>query len=44
MSDEKNKGYRDRLNLAKTIFCMQANLVQREPRQLRPLHWRLSNV
>ncbi|UCE99811.1 MAG: isoleucine--tRNA ligase [Planctomycetota bacterium] len=34
MSDKKNKGYRDTLNLPKTSFSMKANLVQREP-QLR---------
>ncbi len=31
MSDKKNKGYRDTLNLPKTSFSMKANLVQREP-------------
>jgi len=31
MSDKKNKGYRDTLNLPKTAFSMKANLVQREP-------------
>ena len=30
----KNKGYRDTLNLPKSVFSMKANLVQREP-QLR---------
>jgi len=34
MSDTKEKGYRDTLNLPKTGFSMKANLVQREP-QLR---------
>ena len=34
MSDKKDKGYRDTLNLPKTSFSMKANLVQREP-QLR---------
>ena len=33
MSDKKNKGYRDSLNLPKTSFAMKANLVQREPAQ-----------
>ena len=33
MSDKKNKGYRDTLNLPKTSFAMKANLVQREPQQ-----------
>jgi isoleucyl-tRNA synthetase len=31
MSDNKNKGYRDTLNLPKTSFSMRADLVQREP-------------
>ena len=31
MSEQKNKGYRDTLNLPKTDFSMKANLVQREP-------------
>ncbi|MHC4527782.1 MAG: isoleucine--tRNA ligase, partial [Planctomycetota bacterium] len=31
MSDKKDKGYRDTLNLPKTSFSMKANLVQREP-------------
>ncbi|MBN2312900.1 MAG: isoleucine--tRNA ligase [Sedimentisphaerales bacterium] len=31
MSDKKDKGYRDTLNLPKTDFSMKANLVQREP-------------
>ena len=31
MSDKKNKGYRDTLNLPKTSFSMKANLTQREP-------------
>lgn len=31
MSDGKNKGYRDTLNLPKTSFSMKANLVQKEP-------------
>ncbi|MHC4113893.1 MAG: isoleucine--tRNA ligase [Planctomycetota bacterium] len=31
MSEKKNKGYRDTLNLPKTSFSMKANLVQREP-------------
>jgi len=31
MSEGKNKGYRDTLNLPKTGFSMKANLVQREP-------------
>jgi isoleucyl-tRNA synthetase len=31
MSEKKNKGYRDTLNLPKTSFAMKANLVQREP-------------
>jgi len=31
MSEKKNKGYRDTLNLPKTAFSMKANLVQREP-------------
>jgi len=31
MSDIKEKGYRDTLNLPKTSFSMKANLVQREP-------------
>jgi len=34
MSEKKNKGYRDTLNLPKTSFSMKANLVEREP-QLR---------
>ncbi len=33
MSDKKDKGYRDTLNLPKTSFSMKANLVQREPQQ-----------
>ena len=31
MSDKKDKGYRDTLNLPKTGFSMKANLTQREP-------------
>ncbi len=31
MSETKEKGYRDTLNLPKTSFAMKANLVQREP-------------
>jgi len=34
MSDKKDKGYRDTLNLPKTEFSMKANLIQKEP-QLR---------
>ncbi|MCP4262954.1 MAG: isoleucine--tRNA ligase [Planctomycetes bacterium] len=34
MSEKKEKGYRDTLNLPKTSFSMKANLIQREP-QLR---------
>jgi hypothetical protein len=30
MSDKKDKGHRDTLNLPKTSFSMKANLVQRE--------------
>ena len=42
MSDKKNKGYRDTLNLPKTGFPMKANLVQREP-QLRK-EWAKKNL
>ena len=42
MSDKKNKGYRDTLNLPKTSFSMKANLVQREP-QLRK-EWAKKNI
>ena len=31
MSDKKNKGYRETLNLPRTSFSMKANLVQHEP-------------
>jgi isoleucyl-tRNA synthetase len=34
MSEKKNKGYKDTLNLPKTNFSMKANLTQKEP-QLR---------
>jgi len=44
MSDEKNKGYRDRLNLGKTSFSMKANVAERELRQVRPLDRRLLDV
>jgi hypothetical protein len=30
MSDKKDKGYRDTLNLPKTSFSMKVNLVRRE--------------
>ncbi len=39
---EKDKGYRDTLNLPKTSFSMKANLVQREP-QLRK-EWAKKNI
>ncbi len=42
MSENKNKGYRDTLNLPKTSFSMKANLVQREP-QLRK-EWAKKNI
>jgi len=42
MSDKKNKGYRDTLNLPRTSFSMKANLVQREP-QLRK-QWAGQNI
>ncbi len=42
MSDKKNKGYRDTLNLPKTSFAMKANLTQREP-QLRK-EWAKKNI
>src|SRR4030042_723546 len=42
MSDKKNKGYRDTLNLPKTDFSMKANLTQREP-QLRK-EWAKKNI
>ena len=42
MSDKKDKGYRDTLNLPKTSFSMKANLVQREP-QLRK-GWAKENI
>jgi isoleucyl-tRNA synthetase len=42
MSEKKNKGYRDTLNLPKTSFSMKANLVQREP-QLRK-EWAKMNI
>ena len=42
MSDKKDKGYRDTLNLPKTGFSMKANLVQREP-QLRK-EWAKTNL
>ena len=42
MSDKKDKGYRDTLNLPKTSFSMKANLVQHEP-QLRK-KWAKENI
>jgi len=42
MSDKKDKGYRNTLNLPKTSFSMKANLVQREP-QLRK-EWVKMNI
>ena len=42
MSDKKEKGYRDTLNLPKTGFSMKANLAQREP-QLRK-KWAKENI
>ncbi len=42
MSEKKNKGYRDTLNLPKTSFSMKANLVQREP-QFRK-EWSKMNI
>ena len=42
MSDKKNKGYRDTLNLPKTSFSMKANLTQREP-ELRK-EWAKMNI
>jgi len=42
MSDKKDKGYRDTLNLPKTSFSMKANLVQREP-ELRK-QWAKKNM
>jgi isoleucyl-tRNA synthetase len=42
MSDKKDKGYRDTLNLPKTSFSMKANLTQREP-QLRK-EWAKMNI
>ena len=42
MSDKKDRGYRDTLNLPKTGFSMKANLVQREP-QLRK-EWAKTNL
>ncbi|MGA1980553.1 MAG: isoleucine--tRNA ligase [Sedimentisphaerales bacterium] len=42
MSQEKEKSYRDTLNLPKTNFSMKANLTQREP-QLRK-EWAKTNI
>jgi len=42
MSDKKEKGYRDTLNLPKTGFSMKANLTRREP-QLRK-QWKKMNI
>ena len=42
MSDEKNKGYRDTLNLPSTDFSMKANLIQREPQLRRD--WAKKNI
>ena len=42
MSDKKNKGYRDTLNLPKTSFAMKANLVQREPQTRKK--WAKENI
>ncbi len=42
MSDKKDKGYRDTLNLPKTGFSMKANLVQREPQRRK--EWAKSNL
>ena len=42
MSEDKNKGYRDTLNLPKTSFSMKANLTSREP-QLRK-EWAKKNM
>jgi len=42
MTQEKEKGYRDTLNLPKTSFSMKADLVQREP-QLRK-EWSKKNI
>jgi isoleucyl-tRNA synthetase len=42
MSDKKEKGYRDTLNLPKTGFSMKANLVQREP--LLRKQWAKENI
>ena len=44
MSDEKNKAYRDTLDLPKTSFSMKAKLVQYELGQLRQLNRRLLDV
>ncbi len=42
MSETKEKGYRDTLNLPNTSFAMKANLVQREP-QMRK-QWSKDNI
>jgi isoleucyl-tRNA synthetase len=42
MSETKEKGYRDTLNLPKTSFSMKANLTQREP-QMRK-EWAKQNI
>jgi isoleucyl-tRNA synthetase len=42
MSDIKEKGYRDTLNLPQTSFSMKANLTQREP-QMRK-EWSNMNI
>ena len=42
MSDKKNKGYRDTLNLPKTAFSMKANLLQKEPAQQKA--WLKQNI
>jgi isoleucyl-tRNA synthetase len=42
MSEKKNKGYKDTLNLPKTNFSMKANLTQKEP-MLRK-QWQKANL
>ena len=42
MSEDKNKGYRDTLNLPKTGFAMKADLVQREPKMRKD--WAKKNI
>ena len=42
MSEDKNKSYRDTLNLPKTGFAMKADLVQREPKMRKD--WAKKNI